>query len=292
MTHPYATMAYAQALSHWGKPLWVPQWQTAVIMRQLPSGEVDAAGAYPFSIIANESDIAAGLAHIRAEGALSLTLVLDDFHKPDFALCAPHATLLKPFKTHYVYNRAKGAVAYDDHHKRALKKAQQQVRVDVLDLKTHGREWQALYDHLIADLQLQGLHAFPAAHYQALAEINGITAIGAWMGDELVSAHLWAGDGATQHSHLVASNAKGYEARASFAVNDFSLHYFADAQLINFGGGAGNVDDANDGLARFKRGFSNETAQSYLCGIILDEARYHALTPVKTDYFPAYRAPR
>lgn len=295
MTHPYATVAYAQALSHWGNATWVPQWKTSVITRPIEGSGFDAAGNYPFCVLAEDIDFIAGLEHLRAEGAIAVTLVLNEYHRPALESLKPHVNLLKPFKTHYVYNREKGPIIYQTHHQRALKKAYKQVRVEVLDLKTHGNQWQALYDYLINELHLAGLHAFPAAHHHALAEMEGITAIGAWIEDELVSAHIWAGDGNTQHSHLVASNAKGYECRAGFAVNDFSIGHFTNARLLNFGGGAGNNDDASDGLVRFKRGFANDTAESYLCGIILDPVRYQLLTTSRnktnSEYFPAYRAP-
>lgn len=170
------------------------------------------------------------------------------------------------------------------------------MRVAALDLKTGWESWQALYDYIIADMKLTGLHAFPAAHHAALAEIEGFTAIGAWVGGELVSAHVWAHDGGHAHSHLVASNAKGYECRAAYAVNDFSMQHFAGKKILNFGGGAGFAEDAHDGLARFKRGFSNTTAHSYLCGAILDPEKYEAFSAARGSvqnpgYFPAYRAP-
>lgn len=135
---------------------------------------------------------------------------------------------------------------------------------------------------------------FPAAHHQFLAEADGVTAIGALHGDELVSAHVFVADGGKVHSHLAASSEQGYTLRAAYAVNDAALQHFKDAELVNFGGGAGFKDDVGDGLAKFKKGFSNKTAQSYICGAILDEARYAELTGAAepTEFFPAYRSPR
>jgi len=80
-------------------------------------------------------------------------------------------------------------------------------------------------------------------------------------------------------------------------VNDASVNHFASLELLNFGGGAGTVDLAEDGLARFKRGFCNDLATAYLCGAVLDHDRYRELVqkkgvPPDTLFFPAYRAPR
>lgn len=289
--HPYANPAYAAALSHWGKALTIPEWNTSVIMRNIPAGGVDAAGVYPIAVLSPDADIAGGLARLREAGAVSVVLVLDDFHRPSIEALEKHFTVT-PFKTHYVYKPANGAITYDTHHKRALRKAQSAVRAGVLDLKRDWRQWQGLYDHLIAELQLTGVHAFPASYHEAIAQLDGMVAIGVWDGDELVSAHLWACDEKTAHSHLVASSQKGYELRAAYAANDFSIMQFADKRMINFGGGAGGGDAEGDGLARFKRGFSNATARSYIAGAVLDEARYQQLSQGKnTGYFPAYRAP-
>lgn len=292
MIHPYATPAYAASLSHWGTPLMVPAWGTTVIVRDIGQSYRDAAGTYPFAALGNASDIAAGLDFLHRQGMVSVVLVLDAFHCPPLEEMKKHFALLKPFKTHYVHRRDAEPVDYDAHHRRALRRALQHVRVGPLDLKRDWKQWQALYDVLIAKLNLNGLHAFPAGHHSALGDILGMSAIGAWSGDELVSCHVWASDGTFAHSHLVASNDKGYECQAAYAINDYSLKHFADHKIINFGGGAGLGDGEGDGLARFKRGFANATAQSYLCGAILDKQRYAELSAGKvTEFFPAYRAP-
>ena len=70
------------------------------------------------------------------------------------------------------------------------------------------------------------------------------------------------------------------------------------ATWINFGGGSGSMNNAlKDGLVRFKRGFCNDIASSYICGAVLDDNRYAQLikqreVSEKNDFFPAYRAPK
>ncbi|MBY0406131.1 MAG: hypothetical protein K2Q01_00430 [Rickettsiales bacterium] len=224
-----------------------------------------------------------------------MVLVLDDFHRPEIAEMQRHFDFIRPFKTHYVYRKAKGMVAYVSHHRRALRRALKEVRVGILDVRQHTHAWQSLYDDLTRKLELSGLHAFPIAHIEEIAGIEGVTAIGAWHEDALVSAHIWVSDGTYAHSHLVASNQKGYDTQAAYAVNDFAIRHFSRETLLNFGGGAGLNEQDTDGLARFKRGFSNDTAQSHLCGVVLDKERYAALCMAKeispeTAYFPAYRS--
>jgi hypothetical protein len=63
---------------------------------------------------------------------------------------------------------------------------------------------------------------------------------------------------------------------------------------MDLGGGAGFGDDSNDGLSKFKRGWSNAERAVYLCGRIFDQAAYDSLAQQRTigttAYFPAYRA--
>jgi hypothetical protein len=140
------------------------------------------------------------------------------------------------------------------------------------------------------------MHDLPPAHHAMLAALDGVTAIGGWLGEELAASHIWVHDRGRVHSHLAASSENGYACGAAYAVYDASIRHFKDAEVINLGGAAGYTDDPDDGLARFKQGFANATARSYICGKILDAERYRELTacraaPAQTAFFPAYRAP-
>lgn len=295
--HPYATMDYAHSLAHWGKAMFVPEWNAPVIVRSIgQSGQEDAAGVYPFVPLAADADIAGGLERLRAAGMVSVVLVTDAFHSPPIDVLTQHFTTVRPLKRHYIWCPHLGDIHYHEHHRRAVRKAQDLVRTEVVEMKHHVGEWHSLYDALIEKLSLTGLHAFPRAHHDALAAMDGVVLVGAWQGDEMVSGHVWVSDGEYAHSHLVASNDKGYECRAGFAVNDASMHYFRNHKAVNWGGAAGYDDDADDGLARFKRGFSNAEDASWLCTAVLDEVRYCKLVEernfsVAPSFFPAYRAP-
>ncbi len=59
----------------------------------------------------------------------------------------------------------------------------------------------------------------------------------------------------------------------------------------DFGGNAGPADDPQDGLSRFKQGWTAEVRTAYLCGKILDRELYDRLAgDAGAGYFPAYRA--
>ncbi len=295
-SHPYATETFANSLSHWGQAWRVDAWNCYVIKRPIADEAFDAAGVYPITPLEPNIDITAGLSQLRDAGFVSIVLVFDDFHRPDLVELKKHFDAVNDFKPHYVYRPDKGKLDYDSHHRRAVKTAYKHVRTDIIALSDGLDEWARLYDALTATLKLEGLHAFPHEHHQAIASMEGVIAVGAWLDKELVSCHVWVDDGQYMHSHLVASNEKGYEFRAAYAVNDTSIQYFANRKLLNFGGGAGNIVGSDDGLARFKKGFSNDVAGSYICGVILDKDKYQQLVDARalsqpTNFFPAYRAP-
>jgi hypothetical protein len=300
MIHPYATEAYARSLGHWGEAVPVPEWGCHVILRGVHEGAdgeqggSDASGTYPVAVIAADADLPGGLERLRRLGLVSITLVLDDFHRPPLSEIKKHFSVVNPFKTHYIHRNAL-PFEYGKHHRYEVSRALKAVTVGQLELGNHVSEWLELYTNLTKRHGLAGIHDFPLSHYQALHQLSGTATIGAWLDGVLVSAHIWVSDGKYVHSHLAASSDDGYRAGAAYAVYDASIHHFAYTELLNLGGAAGASDDPHDGLARFKRGFSNEPASAYVCGAILDRARYDKLVrqsgvPSDTLFFPAYRA--
>ena len=231
-------------------------------------------------------------------GAVSITLVTDDFHAPIAGLRSI-LEFVRPLKSNYV-RQSSIAFRHSKHHRYEIRRSMRHVTVAEFDLAYHLREWCELYGELVKRHSLSGVHMFSEDYFAELAKMQGIVAIGAWQQNELVSAHLWVDDGCYVQSHLAASSDEGYKISAAYAVYEASIANFLskpDARVLSFGGGAGSVDNPTDGLVTFKKGFSNDIAQTYLCGLILDQERYRSLSEVSTDpggaaYFPAYRAPR
>jgi lipid II:glycine glycyltransferase (peptidoglycan interpeptide bridge formation enzyme) len=123
--------------------------------------------------------------------------------------------------------------------------------------------------------------------------MNGLVTVGAFVGEDLVSAHLWLRHEHRIYSHLAASNESGYAIGAAYAVHDHALRFFSahGGRIVDLGG-TGGTRDARDGLESFKRGFSNRSVQNWLCGKIIDAQAYNALCRQlgrTDDFFPAYR---
>ena len=292
MSHPYATGEYAAGLAHMGAPFAVPEWGCHVLLRATPCGRrLDAAGPYPIAVIEQGADLEAGLDRLRAAGAVSIIVVVDDYLRPALAALESAFDFLRPFKSQYLHDRALGPLTLNKHHRYEVRKALAEVSASEIRLQDYRDDWLALYGALAERHGVDGVHAFPTAYHDALLKIAGLRAFGGFVDGRLVSAHVFMTHERYAISHLAASSPEGYDARAAYAVNNQAIADLADCDVINFGGAAGHQDNADDGLARFKRGFSNRTASSYLCGKVLDPEAYDALSFGfdGSGFFPAYR---
>lgn len=285
MTHPYASLAYAQAFKPNYEP--IPFAGGYVLKRVIPStGYMDAMGIYPLMPLTSELDFEP----LRAQDIVSLVLVADPFFSPSQEVLRATFDHAYAYKTHYLYDYSKPR-EYSRHHRYEVKRAQKYCDVRLVALSDYLEEWCALYHHLTEKHNIRGLQNFSSNYFAALAAMNP-TMFGAFKDDRLVSAHLWFTHEGYAYSHLAASSDEGYASGAAYAVYDASLDYFAEqkAKLVNFGGSAGVVQ-ATDGLARLKQGFSNASITSHVCGKILNKEIYEKLSAGKSgDFFPLYRA--
>lgn len=299
MTHPYATRQYAQiAAGSCDTVTSIPSWKQYVVRRSVGDVAsvcgVDAAGCYPVSPFEEDIDLLAGFEALRSQGCVSVVIVADPVLRPCDRQLSDAFDICRPFKTHYLYDRRKGPVRYSKHHRYEVRRAGADVRK--IDLAEHLDEWVSLYCDLVQRHSITGSAAFSDRALKAMSRIDGLVTFGAFVDDQMVACHLWLRAGETVHSHLAASNSVGRGCGAAYSLYDRAIRHFADAKMIDFGGAAGLIEDPRNGLARFKRGFANASAPTYLCGKILDRKRYDMLsaameTPRKMDYFPAYRAP-
>jgi hypothetical protein len=292
--HPYATLAYADTLAHVGRPVHVVEWQTYVIARDWKGRAMDAIGPYPITCLADESDLGSGLDLLRKEGFVSITLVVEDLLGPPIDKLQQTFDFARPFKTHYLVDEAGGTYQPSKHHRYEIRRAARAgVEVRVVPLLDILDAWIGLYDGLITNHRIVGAQRFPRESFEVLANCDGLVTVAAFVGQDLVSCHLWIEYKGFVWSHLAASSALGYSNGAAYAVCDQSIRTFS-GKVIDLGGAAGVNDASDNGLARFKAGFSNRQHRAYLCGAVLDTKAYLALCAntdaARSDYFPAYRA--
>ena len=295
----YRHSRYAESLQEFGSPFALPRCGGWLLQRQIPGQpESDCTACYPIFACADWSQLGADLDAI-GERMVSVAVVTDPFGQYDERFLKHcFGDVVFPFKTHYV-------VALDcppetfvsSHHQRNARNARQAVTVEVCDPPGQFLDdWVALYQTLIERHHIKGISAFSRAAFVRQLEVPGIRALRAISNGETVGMLLWYAQDGVGYYHLGAYNSLGYRLKASFALFWSAIEYFSDMglQWLSLGAGAGLKNEADDGLSRFKRGWSTGEKTAYFCGRIFNPARYRQITEarglVDATYFPAYRA--
>jgi hypothetical protein len=229
---------------------------------------------------------------------VSIVVVTDPFGEYDEALLRDcFGDLMIPFKSHYVSDLSCPLDSFiSEHHARNAALGQKQVIVELCeDPSSHVDDWVRLYSVLCRRHQIGGMRAFSRNCFAKQLETPGMVCFRALRHQQTVGMILWYLQKGVAYYHLGAYTEQGYQLRASFALFRRALDYFAGSGLkyANLGAGAGLGAAADDGLSRFKRGWTNVRRTAYLCGCICDRQEYSRLVRSRgigtTHYFPAYR---
>ena len=157
---------------------------------------------------------------------------------------------------------------------------------------TQRDDWVRLYGTLGRRKGLHGIRAFSSESFREQLSLPGTMLFTATANGKTVGAHWFYLDGEVAYSHLAAFDDVGYRVGASYALQWAAIEHLGGiAAWLDLGGAPGVGDNANDGVARFKRGWATHTTEAHLCGRILDRDAYTALAAGSegADYFPAYR---
>lgn len=293
----YADRMYAYSLSEFGTPREFPRSGSWVLERPIAdTGCFDAMGCYPLFSCRDWSQLQADLE--AAPGNLvSLSLVTDPFGAYTQEYLQKCFDVVIPFKEHFIYDLHQPPdQAVHSHHRYYARRSLSKVSVELCaNPLAFLDDWIKLYHTLTEKYQLKGIKAFSSASFAKQLITPGIVAFRAVAEDEIVGGHLWYVQGNVAYSHLTAFSARGYELMASYALYWFALQYFTNSvRWLNIGAGAGVAANRNDGLMRFKRGWSTSTRLAYFCGRIFDRPQYDRIVSYQgapaTSYFPAYRA--
>jgi len=291
--HPFAQVTYGRAFGPPTEVVDVPGWNCAVLSRPIPGSDLrDATGCYPFSPLAATVDLAAGLEHLRNRGFVSVVIVTDPFCQPSAEGLARAFGTMRPFKTHYAYDRSLGPLNYSRRHWREVRVARKALNIHEVPYAEYWEEFSRLYDSLIEAHHISGVAAFSSSFFQALTKSKGIRAVAAYLAGRIVSMMLFVEFDRRAYAFLAGTTDDGRANSAHYGLYAEALENLADYSIVNLGGAPGTSDDPEHGIAFAKRRLTNTTSQSYLCGMILDDAAYSALLPAPgrtPEYFPAYR---
>jgi hypothetical protein len=288
---------YAESLSEYGTPLQLPRSGGWLLKRSIDGVQADAMGTYPLFTCSDWKPLRDDLNQLGKSvvSAVVVTDPLGEYDEPFLRDC--FVDLVIPFKSHFGNDlRRPLEETMPKHHARNASSGLKQVTVERCeDTLSRLGDWVKLYSLLIERHQITGIRTFSRNSFAGQLKTPGMVCFRAIRDQQTVGMILWYVQNGIAYYHLGAYTDEGYHFRASFALFRKALEYFAEAGLnyANLGAGAGLGSDADDGLSRFKRGWSTCVRTAFICGRIFDRQEYDRLVRARgvgvTNYFPAYR---
>jgi hypothetical protein len=299
-TTGYLHPQYAASLAQFGVPRELPHSGGWVLEREIPGASLrDAMGCYPLFVCQDWSQLADDLANL-ADELVCLSVVTDPFGEYDTALledCFPDKVV--PFKEHFYIDLERPMEEYvQREHRRNARRALKRLQVEWYQEAPEStmQDWTRLYEHLIDRHAITGIRAFSRTAFATQFQVPGLVPFRAVYQDATIAMALLYVQDDVAYIHLSACSPLGYELDASAALYWRAIEYCRDRELkwLNLGAGAGVNGNGDDGLTRYKRGWSTGVRTVYFCGRIFDHAAYDQIVRTRgvpdTDYFPAYRA--
>jgi hypothetical protein len=297
MVTGYLHPLYAESLAEFGEPLELPRCKGWILKRQIPGTDYyDAMGCYPLFACQNWSRLDSDLEVITDE-LVTLALVADPFGDYDEDYLGRCFDVVIPFKEHFVIDlRQPIDTIASRHHRYYSRRSLRAVHVEICtDPVIYLDEWMDMYSVLIRRHALKGIKAFSEKAFARQLGVPGMVMFRASHQGVPLGEHLWYVQENTAYSHLAACNFAGYEMMAFYALHLSAIEYFRDKlHWLDLGAGAGiDGSDREDGLSRFKRGWSTGTQNSYFCGRIFNQKAYDQIIrragSFGAEYFPVYR---
>lgn len=292
----YAHPLYAESMAEFGHPMRLPLSDGHILRRRIPGCELeDAIGCYPLFACSSWEGLLNDVEALEGE-LVSISLVADPFGSHDVSYlrrCFPDVVL--PFKEHVVIDlEASPFDKVSAHHRRDARASLRKVRVELSrQPEAMLTTWWDLYRRFSADRGIVGMRAFSNHAFALQLRTPGIVMFVALADTRVVGAHLWYAHDEVCHSHLTVCCPDGRRMNAGYALHWTAMEHFRGrVKWLNLGGIPGTRPGVDQGLARFKAGWSTTTRTAYFCGRVLDRASHARLIGQQVgsaDYFPGYR---
>jgi hypothetical protein len=264
--HPYASDSYRNALDAGGATtLEVPPWDSYVVLpgSQKKTGFVSATGPFPLASLDPNCDLRGGLSHLQSQGVSTVAIVTDPLWAPTVTELEAAFDTCRVFKSNFVIDMSLGKPRLRKRHRNRINNAKRCCETHIVSLSEYLDTWWSLYRVLVDRHEMS--QAFSKDYFKSLANMSQLTAIAAFVKDEIVSMSLWVRFEDIAYFHDGASTDVGYNIFAAYATHDCALSHFQDCRYINLGAPVGFVDTSSSGLAEFKRGFCNTNIMNYFC---------------------------
>jgi transposase len=267
--HLFCSESYSRALEEPGvRPLYVEGWDAHVLVREGRGGAHQAIGVRPLGALDPNCDVRAGLDALQRAGIATISLITDPMWCPELSVLQEAFDSCRAFREHYLVDRG-AEVKIRKRHRNRINQARRVGEVHEISLAEHLERWLELYQLNVANRQIP--QPFSRVYFERLACIAGLRTIAVFVEDEIVNMTVWFQHEDTFYFHDGASSVTGFETSAAYAAFAHVIEEAADCRYVLLGGSAGFRDERLDGLAVFKRGFSNASAVSYLCSAGLNK---------------------
>jgi hypothetical protein len=294
-TEGYLSGAYIESFAALGRSIRLAHSKGWVIARKVPgSGALDAMGPYPIFCCQHWDRLEEDLATLPPELA-SLTIVPDPFGEYTVEQLRGLFDVVHPHRARFIarLDEAPGRFV-SGHHQKYAAKGLAMVEIErCQDPALHLVEWLALYGSTAERHAIHDFRAFSEAAFRAQLATPGLVMFRARLDGKTVAMHLWMTMGDVAYGHLAGHHPDAYRTHAPYALYWSALEWLRTrVRFVDLGSGTGG---SSDGLAFFKRGWSNESRQGWICGRVVNDVLYRELTAGRTavdsTYFPPYREP-
>jgi hypothetical protein len=294
----YAHPNYALSFREFGEPHELPHCGGWILERGIAGTPYkDGIGCYPLFACRDWTKLHRDLEEISSD-VISVALVTDPFSGVAPTYLEQCFDIVKPFKTHYISDLRNTPESFI--HKDHLYKSRKALKV--LDVEicsqpiSYLNEWIKLYDELIRRHKIKGFASFSSKCFEIQLSMPGMVMFLGRLKGEIVGATLILVVDQVAHFHLAAFTGEGYQTRASYGLHRIAIDFLFNRGIryLNHGGVAGLNEKTGDGLAQFKRCWSNLRTTVYFCGRVFDRQKYESICEQnqigRGEYFPAYRA--
>lgn len=304
MQKAYRSLNYANCFKESGDVYRLPQTDSYLIQKPYKDGFSDLCSVYPFYDPPKKHqfyhiDLIADINSITDPNILSVTIVTNPLMKwAEMPVGKDNWcwSYCKEFKTHY-YIDYREKLDLPSNHKRNIKKSLNSLDIKIDMISSNEKKAQSFigfYKNLVKRHDIVGFADFPDSYFLSLFNVPGIMLLEAYPkgSREPCGQITYLLDGEYAYYHLAAYNEEGYANNASFGMMHSAIEYFRSLGVnkLLLGGSAGMIEDENDGLARFKKGFSNKSIKNHILGKVLNESKYNEFSKgINKEYFPLYR---
>jgi hypothetical protein len=266
--HVFCSESYSRALEEPGlRALFVEGWDAYVLVRDR-QGARQAIGVRPVGALAPNCDVRAGLEALQRAGIATVSLITDPMWCPELSVLRDAFDSCRALKEQYLVDRAV-QVKITKRHRNRINQARRVGEVHEISLAEHLERWLELYQLNVANRLIP--QPLGRAFFERLARIADLRTVAVFVADEIVNMTLWLRHEDTLYFQDGASSMKGFQTSAAYAAFAHVIEQTTDCRYVLLGGSAGLRDERLDGLAMFKRGFSNASAVSYLCSASLNK---------------------